>query len=178
MGELVGQLILVHNATGFWSRVIQVVQSFAQPPHLSRWNHVGIAISDTHMVEASGGGCRTVRIDRYDDIAVSRLPETHHQRVFAAKWAAKHAKAHTPYAYLDVFTVGVSLLLKKNTPEWILRELSNGKSYQCASFVDAALRAANIHLFRDGRPIAAVYPASIAELFDYFGWLPADEDTP
>jgi hypothetical protein len=126
------------------------------------------------MVEAAGGGCREVNISKYTDIAISRLPETRHQRLQAATWAVKHAKAHTPYAYLDVFTVGVSLLLKKKTPEWILEELSDGRSYQCASFVDAALRAANIHLFRDGRPIAAVYPATIAELFDDLGWLPPD----
>jgi len=170
---LTGQIGLVHG-TGFWPHAIEVVQALAEPARLAYWNHVVVADTELTCVGAEPGGARRRTITQFTDIVWSRFPLTMHQRSIISKWVDDHV--NIPYGYVDVALIGLSILLKQKTPDWIQAELSNGKTYECAALADAAYRAAGVHLFDDDRPTAAVYPASIASRFDP-SWFPRKPGT-
>jgi len=178
---LTGQIGLVHG-TGFWPHAIEVVQALAEPVNLAHWNHIIVGVSETEFAEEAPGGARIRPISDFDHLEVvwSRFPLTMHQRSLISKWAIDHSATQghpgVPYGYFDVAAIGLSILLKQKTPDWIQAELSNGKTYECAAFADADYRAAGVHLFDDDRPTAAVYPASIASRFDP-AWFPRKPGT-
>ncbi|TFD74719.1 hypothetical protein [Cryobacterium fucosi] len=100
----------------------------------------------------------------------SRFPFTRKQRLSIAFWARN--RYGRPYNYAAFVAIGVALMLKRSTPEWVERFLMTDRSYECAQLADAALMHAGVHVFRDGRPYGAVYPGSFVKVWEHFGWWP------
>lgn len=162
MTDPAGQIGLVHTH-GLPARIIQVVTA-------SHWNHVVIGLDDTFCVGAEPGGVRVRPITDFPEIAWSSFPLTRIQRgkirTFTLKQLGK------PYNWRDDILIGLGLLFRAHTPHWMLRELSEESSWQCAQLGLAALTHGGMNVFADDRPTGAVYPASFVPLFREFGWLP------
>jgi hypothetical protein len=85
-------------------------------------------------------------------------------------WATNHIG--TPYSWLDDLAIGVALITRRATPDWLERYLRSTGHLECAQLADLAYQAAGIHLFRDHRAPEAVYPGSYVPIWKAFGWWP------
>jgi hypothetical protein len=142
----------------------------------SHFNHAIIAISETECVGAEPGGVRVRPITDYPNVVWSRFPvNTSIPPTWPDKAAAIVAFTNSTigarYNYFDDVVIGLGLILRVHTPNWMLRILADPHSWQCAALCDAAYTAAGIHLFKDQRPFGAVYPGSYTPLFKDRGWL-------
>jgi hypothetical protein len=140
----------------------------------SEFNHVvvnvGVAVDGQQLcVGAEPRGARIRPVTDFHDVVWSEFPLTEHQQGVVAGWALRHE--NTPYGYMSDFFIGVALLTRTHTPWFIEHWLSDGKRYECAGLADAALRAGGVHVFRDGRPVGAIFPGSFQRVFEAFGWL-------
>lgn len=159
--DLGGQIGLVHTH-GLPARIIQVVTA-------SHWNHAVVRINATLCVSAEPGGVRVRKIADFPEVVWSDFPLTRIQRgkirAFTVKQLGK------PYNWRDDILIGLGLLFRSDSPHWMLRELSEESSWQCAQLADAALEHAGNPIFDDNRPNGAVYPASFVPFWRDAGWL-------
>ena len=163
------QIGLVHS-TGFYGNAItlfQQIEDRGDPNFPSHWNHAFIAVDETHLVEAAPGGARIRPISDYPNIRWSQFILTEDERNIIVKFMLDRIDA--PYAYEDILFIAVAILSGDNTPAWIDREIADDNRWICSALVDAAFHAAGWHLFHDRQP-AAVFPATIARLFEDYGW--------
>lgn len=165
--NLTGQVVLVHM-TGYVPAAIQTFQSLSDPEN-ARWNHAAIMVNQTECVGAEPGGAKLRPVTAFTDRVISRIPYTLKQRAIAARFAKD--RIDTPYAYADIALIAVALLTKQATPAWLQHELVDDQHWICSALADAAVTAAGIHLFKDHRPSAAVYPANLAFELHARGWL-------
>ena len=159
---LTGQIALTRT-NGRWSELIREVTQ-------SDYNHTVIAISETKCIGAEPGGVRIRPISDFPIAAWSQFIYRGNQRDNLVDWAEDQEGVE--YSYVEDLLIGVALLTRSNTPGWIERRLSSGDSWQCAAMCDAALMHVGIYLFRDTRPVGAVYPGSFVPFWRDFGWLP------
>jgi hypothetical protein len=173
--NVTAQIGLVH-VTGFYGRAIQAfqhIEDHGDPKNPSWWNHAVIAVDETHLVEAAPGGARLRPISDYTDIRWSQFLLTQAETNLVVKWMLDRAPAPgrkgAPYAYEDILFIAIAILSGEKTPAWIDREIASDGRWICSAMVDAAYHAAGWHLFQDRQP-AAVFPATIARLFEDYGW--------
>lgn len=160
--DVIAQIGL-HHTNGVKARVIQGVTG-------SYWNHMTIRLTTGLCVGAQPRGVAIRRVTDFPDTVWSRFAYTPHQRARILQYA--WAKLGWPYNWADIFLIAANLKLGWH-PDWLVHEISNRRNFQCAQFCDAALMAAGVHVFNDGRPSGAVQPASFVPLFKDAGWLPA-----
>ena len=161
LSEHAGQIGLCWT-TGFWGRVIRKVTK-------SHYNHTVIRISETECIGAEPGGVRVRDITEFPEVVWSQFPLTRTEQNRIVTFAKTQLGVR--YNYADDLFIGIALLSREHTPDWISRVLSDPDSWQCAQLADAALQRAGVHVFTDNRPYGAVYPGSFVPVFQAFGWL-------
>lgn len=159
-----GQIGLVHTK-GIPARLIQAITG-------SHWNHVIIATSTHHAAGAQPGGVRVRPISDFPEVVWSDFTLTPIQTVKILAFTRR--QIGKPYNWRDDIFIGLGLLFRTHTPHWMLRELSEESTWQCAQLADAALEHAGVNIFTDSRPNGAVYPASFVPFWQDAGWLTAD----
>ncbi|MFF2493236.1 hypothetical protein [Agromyces sp. NPDC058064] len=164
---LTAQVAVVHSDRGLAARLVQGITG-------SAWNHIIVAINDTHCLSAEPGGAIVRPISYYDDHLVvwSRFELDAQQRRRIVNWAWQHVGV--PYSWPDFIAAGISSLTKRATPRWLRRFVARPDRLICSQLCDLALQAGGLHLFADHRPAGAVTPASFGALFVELGW----SDTP
>lgn len=160
-----GQLGFVTSA-GFFPWLIRTGTA-------SPFNHVVVGISATKCIGAEPDGAAIRPISYFTtkttSIIWSRIPESPDEASIVAAWARAHE--HTPYNLLDDIAIGLGVLLRWQTPQFIEDRLARTDRLQCAQLADDALSAAGIHLFTN-RPNGAVTPGSLARELTRRGWGP------
>jgi hypothetical protein len=73
------------------------------------------------------------------------------------------AQVNKPYAYLDDALIAIERIGRFRFPDWVRRGFQSDGQWQCAQVADAALAAAGVHVFDDGRMIGDVFPGSYEE---------------
>lgn len=161
----IGQIGLIHT-TGLAARIIQAVTG-------SYWNHVTIRVSATTAISAQPGGVVERPISDYPETVWSRFPYSTAQVTKITTYARD--KLGAPYNWIDDFAIGLTLKLGWHAPRWLVHEVSDRHTFQCSQLADAALIYAGVHVFDDGRPSGAVYPASFVPLFHNLGWMTGED---
>jgi len=142
--------------------------------HLIDWvtrspvHHSVVAISETECVSCEPGGALLRPLSRFPDAIWSHFDHTPAETAGIVGWARAHVGA--PYGWLQFFAIGVALLTKTHTPDWLRRYLNSGKSFECAQYCDAAYTAAGIYLFKDAVP-SDVYPGMFVPIWGAHGWM-------
>lgn len=152
--------------SGFWPRVINVVTR-------SKWDHEFVILDDC-IVEANAGGVRKLPLDYYDGCTVIPSQYALNPDEQAKLKAFTLSQVGKPYDYLDDFAIGMYDLTNPVTGNWlwklIEKSLEEDGHWECAALADAAMTAAGIKVFDDGRPTHAVSPSDLANLFLAKGW--------
>jgi len=159
---ITGQVALI-STSGWVGRLVQWATS-------SAYNHSVVAINDLECVSAEPGGAviRPIGDYQHDLIAWSRFELTGEQRDRISTWAFEHVG--TEYDTVGFAAIAVTKLLGPLAPRWLLRYVGASDRLICSYFVDLALQAGGIHLFRDHRPEGAVTPASFGKVYKARGW--------
>lgn len=134
----------------------------------SHWNHCVTRVSEHKVVSAQPTGVEILPVEQFPDVVWSQFPLTKAQANKIIAYSL--LQVGKPYGTLTYIAIGIALLLRIHTPDWLERRLTDGKSFICSQLADMAYQAAGIHLFRDERPPGAVTPAALAGLFVAFGW--------
>jgi hypothetical protein len=134
----------------------------------SYWCHMIVAVSETHCVSAEPGGARVRPMSDYDEICWSKFPMRPSQRRRSVRFAL--SRIGVPYAWIDWFAVGVALITRTKTPEWLRSFVADNDRLLCSQLADLSLQAAGIPVFFDERPAGAVTPGSFAKVFIARGW--------
>jgi hypothetical protein len=92
----------------------------------------------------------------------------------AAVAAYARAQVGKPYAYLDDALIAVERIFRFRFPDWVRQRFQNDGQFQCAQLCDAALAAAGVNVFHDGRMIGDVFPGSYEQEFINRGWYSLD----
>lgn len=159
---ITGQVGLVPAAPNWASWIVEWASK-------SSYTHMVVAISETHCVSAEPGGARVRPISFYPDGVVwSRFPMWPWQRRRSVRYAL--SRVGTPYAHMDYWAVGLALVTRSRTPEWLQAYIADTDRLICSQLCDLALQAAGIHVFFDERPAGAVIPASFGKVFVARGW--------
>lgn len=156
-----GQIALIPDGQNFVQKLIQFITR--SPVH-----HVVVAVSDKFCVSAEMEGVRLRPISHFPNAIWSDFALTARQRRNIIGFALE--QLGKPYAILDDIFIGISIITKSRTPQWIVQTVLNSDRWQCAELADASLLAGGIRLFRDGRPPRAVYPGSFIPTFKRRGW--------
>ena len=156
-----GQIGLVPADKGWASGVVAWATQ-------SSWTHVVVAVSETEVVSAEPGGTRYRPINYYPGTVWSKYPLRPSQRRRIARYA--RTRIGTPYAWWDYFAVGVALVFRARTPDWLASHVADTHTLLCSQLADLALQAGGVHVFFDERPAGAVTPASFAKVFIARGW--------
>ena len=161
--NLTGQAALIPDGTKPFQRLISAVTG--SPMH-----HVVVAISNHLCVSAEIDGVRLRPVRYFPNAVWSQFRHTRRQRADIALFA--FLQVGKPYALFDVILIGVAILTKTRTPQWLVDRLMNSDRWQCAELADASLQAGGVKLFTDGRPPCAVYPGSFVPYWTEQGWMP------
>lgn len=139
----------------------------------SKYSHVVISIGGGYNVSAVPGGVAIHTDAFWEKIAWSQFGLSNPQQTQALTYLlAPLGQEGKPYAWMDDFLIGITLLMHGHAPGFILRRLSSDGTWQCAELADAVLRVMGINLFPD-RPTSAIYPGSFEPIWDAAGWVPA-----
>lgn len=134
----------------------------------SQWTHMVMAVSETVVVSQEPGGARYRPVGYFPGIVWSKFPMRPSQRRRIVRYA--HSRIGTPYAWADYWAIGIALVTRSHTPEWLASYVADTKSLICSQLCDLALQAGGIHVFFDERPAGAVIPASFGKVFIARGW--------
>ena len=156
-----GQIGLITHPSSFWPLIIALVTR--SPAY-----HVVIAVGGGQCIGAEPGGVKLRPITDFPYAVWSQFPFTRRQRLQIASWARR--REGRPYDYLADLIIGIALLTRRHTPRWLETYLRSDKRWECAGLADAALTRAGIRVFRDHRPLGAVYPGSFVAVWADLGW--------
>jgi uncharacterized protein YycO len=162
-GTVAGQIGLVYY-TGFHPLSHAIARWTRSPV-----SHTVIAINETECVGAEPKGARRRPISYFGHVIWSRFDYTDEQRAIVVDFAER--RIGVPYSYLTDAAIAAAFLLHRRTPKVIEDYLSSDYVYECAQLADAALLAAGIHAFDDGRLPGTVYPGSFVPLYRRNGWM-------
>lgn len=157
----VGQIGILRTH-GFSSWLIRTITR-------SHVNHVVIDVGDG-LISAEYPHVRKRDYQHFNNEVWSQFVYTDAQRAKVVEFA--NAQLGKPYGWADDLAIGVGLITRQHTPNWLMRWLSNNGEWICSSLADACLRNAGIHLWDDDRPVGAVYPGSFELWWRDAGWLP------
>ena len=126
-------------------------------------NHAGIFLGYGEIAEAVKK-LKIGSIAEYPDASWSKIPLTAGQRAKIIEFADN--QVGKGYNWLGLLGVGLAqerfgTHLKELTRSWWVKQLSDGKSWFCSQFVDAAYAYAGVQLFNDGRETGLVSPADL-----------------
>lgn len=130
--------------------------------------HVITDLGDGTCIGAQPGGARIRHISEFQDVVWSQFQFTPEQASDAVQWLREQEGKE--YNYLDDLFIGIAILEKQNTANWITELLSSTDSWQCAQLADAHLTRQGIHVFQDERPFGAVFPSSYTDYYQEKGW--------
>jgi hypothetical protein len=143
----------------------------------STFNHAGLCIDHTTVVEAQPGGAQRTHINGYlgPNTMWSKMPLTDEQRTAAAVAAA--SLVGVPYGWSDYLAITlaqkrlgkwqrVNAELPMEKQPWWVRRLGRTDRLICSELVDFALFLAGIHLYDDGRPFGLVSPGDLGRLIE------------
>lgn len=162
-----GQIGLL-PAAGFGAAVIRGITA-------GPFAHVINDLGDGTCIGAQPGGARIRPISEFKDVVWSHFDFTPEQAADGVQWLRR--QEGTPYNFLDDLFIGIAILQKQNTANWITERLSDNGSWQCAQLADAHLTRLGIHVFQDERPFGAVFPNSYVDFFEQKCWMPREKDS-
>jgi uncharacterized protein YycO len=110
------------------------------------------------VVEAQPHGAQKASKDNYPNAVWSNFLLNDVQRAAIVQWSLDHVG--TPYNFLDIVALFFSRVLHIKFG-WVNTRLSQNGTDICSQLVDAAYRAAGVHLFHDGRPSGDVTPEDL-----------------
>ncbi|WP_037603450.1 hypothetical protein [Streptacidiphilus rugosus] len=128
------------------------------------WDHAFVYVGDDQLVEAEPGGARLAQLEEYAGRPVAwstgHVAMTDEQR--SAVVEAARSFLGVPYSARDY--VALALWHFHLRIPWARHVMASRRSMICSQLCDAALLAAGVHLFADGREPGDVTPADLAEL--------------
>lgn len=146
----------------------------------SNWNHCVVYVGD--VVDAQGNphtdavvsaeveGVRILPAEHFQGVSWSEFDLTVKQQNKIIDFSI--AQDGRPYGKFTYAWIGIAILLKIPTPQWLERRLNDGRTYICSQLAARAYQAAGVDLFADARPIGAVVsPGSLGKLFKDLGWV-------
>jgi uncharacterized protein YycO len=157
----VGQVAVIPGARGIMPYLICKVTG-------SHSHHMIVITGENECVSADPGGVSIRRLSDFPTAVVSKFVLTGEQAAQVAAFAK--AQSGKPYAFLDDALIAVERVFRFRFPGWVRERFADDGQWQCAELADAALAAAGVNVFHDGRMIGDVYPGSYEAEFINRGW--------
>jgi uncharacterized protein YycO len=153
-------LVSIAGQVGFLIRVGQWLNGSG----FSTMEHAFVYVGDGKIVEAEPGGARVAGLDEYDGRRIAwssgKVPLTDEQRVEVV--AAVRSFLGIPYGFADYLSLALARFHVR--PGWVRRKVASNRTLICSQLVDAALLAAGVHLYADGRLPGDVTPGDLYQL--------------
>lgn len=129
--------------------------------------HAFVFMGNGWVLEAQPGGARYTKLTKYADreITWSKWPLSGDQRKKVRAFARQ--RRGTPYSFVDYLSLALARVGLR--PVWLQQYIATNKHMICSQLVDAAYRAADVHLFTDGRLSGDVTPGDLYRVLDPLG---------
>lgn len=131
----------------------------------SRFTHAALYVGGPGRVvlEMAPGGLVTRQLGEYAGRPVEfsswDLADATREAIVARAWELFNRRPRIGYGWLSYLYGGLARFGIRPAP--LMRYLQSGAVMECAQFVDECYRAADVHLFEDGRPYRVVSPGAL-----------------
>lgn len=161
MTPLLGQVAVIPGAHGLVPYAICKITG-------SHCYHMIVCTGDNECMSADGDGVKPHKLTDWPTAVWSKFNLTGPQAAASAAYAK--AQENKPYAYLDDALIAIERIGRFRFPDFIRQRFQDDGQFQCAQLADAALAAAGVNVFKDGRRIGDVFPGSYEMEFVQRGW--------